>query len=245
MRLTVLGCNGTYPTPGAPASGYLVESGATVWVDAGSGTFAALQAVADPAGVDAIVLSHEHADHCLDVLGFAYARRYGTPELGPVPTYAPVPVRERLEAFVGRAGSAVFEALAFVDAVPGCGVELPGLSMTFAVTDHPVPTVAVRIDGPDAAIGYTSDTGPGVDLATFFEGVDALLAEATYQGATKPWPHHLTASEAGELARSAGVARPVLTHLWPTLDPRRSAAEAAETFGAEVEVATPGMIIEY
>ncbi|MDH3306558.1 MAG: MBL fold metallo-hydrolase [Acidimicrobiia bacterium] len=247
MRLTVLGCNGTYPTPGRPASGYLVETDhARIWMDAGSGTFAALQDVIPADSIDAIILTHEHSDHCLDIFGFAYARRYGSPDLPAVPTFAPSAVRDRLKAFIGREGSAVFEALEFRPVDGLSVVEFDDLTVSFCPTNHPVPTVAVRVRHGDQIYGYTSDTGVDPDLVGFFEDADALLIEASYQGhpSAKPWPHHLTATEAGSLARLAGVRRPILTHLWPTLDPRVSAAEAATGYGGEVEVAGPGMIIE-
>jgi ribonuclease BN (tRNA processing enzyme) len=98
--VTVLGCDGSYPGPGGAASGYLVQGGATrLWLDAGPGTFAALQRVVDPAAVDAIVLSHEHPDHWTDVESFAvWHRQSADLQSGarqPVPIYAPPGLRRR------------------------------------------------------------------------------------------------------------------------------------------------------
>lgn len=247
MRLTVLGCNGTYPTSGRPSSGYLIRTEqATVWLDCGTGTFAALQEYVDPNDLDAIVITHEHVDHCVDVLPFAYSRRYGHPFLGPVPVYAPASVPKRLEALIGRTGSAVFEALAFHRVDLGTEVDIKDLHLVFTQTNHPVPTMAVKLMGSPGSIAYTADTGVTDHLAGWAAGSDVLLAEASYlgSGADKPWPHHLTASEAGELATAANVGRLVLTHLWPTNDPGQSVEEASETFSGSVVAATPGLTID-
>jgi ribonuclease BN (tRNA processing enzyme) len=69
-----------------------------------------------------------------------------------------------------------------------------------------------------------------------------MLIEATYQGASedKPWAHHLTAGEAGEIARRVGARKAFLTHIWPTLDPSRSVEEASATFGRQADLAVPG-----
>ena len=69
MRLTVLGSSGTYPAPSNPASGYLIESGGTrVWSEAEPGTFAALARCLDWDLLDAVVVSHRHPDHCMDLV---------------------------------------------------------------------------------------------------------------------------------------------------------------------------------
>ena len=101
MRVTILGSNGTYGTPGRPSSGYLIDHEEThLWIDAGAGTFAALQDRIDPGILDGIVLSHAHADHCLDVFGFYYAMRYGRGSESPFPSFVPEGLEERLVAFL-------------------------------------------------------------------------------------------------------------------------------------------------
>ena len=90
-------------------------------------------------------------------------------------------------------------------------------------------------------MAYSADTGTGSDLVDLAAGANTLVAEATFQGQDKPAPHHLTATEAGEIAREAGVERLILTHLLPTLDPQRSIAEAAVVFGGDVMVAAPDL----
>ena len=93
---------------------------------------------------------------------------------------------------------------------------------------------------------YSADTGPGGDLAALAAGADLLLCEASLASGPGPqsWPYHLSAAEAGALAREAGVGRLLLTHLAPMLDPARSVAEAAEAFGGPVEWAAPGMEVQ-
>ncbi len=247
MRLTILGCNGTYPTPGRPSSGYLIQTDmTTVWLDCGTGTFAALQEHIDPTSVDAIIISHEHVDHCVDVLPFSYARRYGHPGLPAVPVYGPASVRERLEALIGRKGSAVFDALDFHPVDRATELRLGDLRVSFFAANHPVPTVAVKIVSERGTLVYTADTGVAEGMAAWAEGADVLLAEASYLGAPrdKPWPHHLTASEAGQLAASTDAGRLVLTHLWPTNDADLATTEASAVFAGDVTAATPGMIID-
>lgn len=215
-------------------------------MDAGPGTFAALQDQVDPGLVDGIVLSHAHSDHCLDIFGYYYSRRYGQNEATRVPVYVPEGLPARLLAFLGSEDHEITELLDFRVMGEGSSAQIGGLGLTFSITAHPVPTLCVRIEAGGRNLTYSADTGPGGGLPQLATSTDLLLCEATYQGEpeSKPWPHHLTAAEAGSIARATGAARLMLTHIWPTLDPSRSVAEAEETFGRSVALAVPGMSIK-
>ena len=231
LSLTVLGRSGSYPGPGEACSGYLVRgAGATVWLDAGSGTLANLQRHVGLGDVDAVVLSHEHPDHWSDVEGYWVALTYGECRRSGVPVYAPSGVRER--------SSSRFEPT-FDWRVVGDGdvAAVGGLSLRFSRTDHRPETLAVRIDGEGGSIGYSADTGPGWTLSELGPGLDLALCEASYTSDKQGAPGHLTAAQAGATARHAGVGRLLLTHLWPTIDPARSEAEGTESFGRRVDIA--------
>jgi ribonuclease BN (tRNA processing enzyme) len=233
LRLTVLGCCGSFPFPegGGAASGYLVDDGTTrVWVDAGSGTLTNLQRhLADLNRVDAVVLSHAHPDHWSDLEGFQVAckwmldRRY-------VPVYAPAGLREA----TSEPETATFVWHAIDD---GDEVMIGDLRLRFSETGHGPPTLAMRIEGGGRVLGYSADAGPEWPLAALGPGLDLALCEATFQREQEGMSKHLSARQAGETARAAGAARLLLTHLWPNLDREQSRAEGAEAFGAPVELA--------
>jgi ribonuclease BN (tRNA processing enzyme) len=234
LTLTVLGCSGSYPGPAGACSGYLVQAGGTsVWLDAGSGSLANLQRHLDLAAVDAIVLTHAHADHWSDVEGYFVAATHVLHHPpASVPVYAPVAVREAA-AFSRTPGS----SLAWHDVADGATVDIGALHLTFSRTDHPPETLAVRFDGEGRSLGYSADTGPGWSLSALGPGIHLALCEATYLSADEGTYPHMSARQSGVTAREAGAERLVLTHLWPIVDPAASAAEAEVAFGRPVEMA--------
>ena len=248
MRLTILGSNGTYATPGHPTSGYLLrEEGTSVWIDTGSGTFAALQGVTDFNSLDALIVSHVHADHCVDLLSFYHAVKYGGRPRSGIPTYVPAGLAGTLKGFLGDPDHGIGETLDFRIQDDGDDVAVGGIEFEFAITDHPVPTLGIRAQaGSGRVLAYSADTGPAGTWPRIAQNADLFLCEATYQGASedKPWPHHLTAGEAGRIARDSEARTLMLTHIWPTLDPERSVQEAEDTFGRQVRIAVPGMDVK-
>jgi len=239
--LTVLGCDGSYPGPGGAASGYLVRhAGVAVWLDAGPGTFANLQLVADPGSVDAVVLSHEHPDHWSDIESFAVWAMHERPER-PVPVYAPPGLRRR-SYFADAPG------LSWAEVVPEQQLQLGGLECRFAVTDHGPPTMAIRLDTAGrgrSSLAFSADTGPAWSVSALGDGIGTFLCEATFTTEHEGSSQHLSGRQAGSMAAAAGVGRLVLTHRWPTVSAEALADECAEAFGAPVDQAAIGQVLAW
>lgn len=264
MRVTVVGCSGSLPGPGSPASCYLVEAegphgagGTRTWrvlLDLGSGALGQLQNYVGLRQIDAVALSHLHADHCLDLCGMYVALKYHP--AGPPDSRLPV---------YGPAGTAARMARAYdIDVDPGMGAELDvlewrsgepvqigPLQLTPFQVVHPVEAYAIRVQGPsdDLAAGtvvlaYSGDTDTCSGLTAAAEGADVLLAEAAYQeGRDEVRGVHLTGRRAAQVARAADVGLLVLTHLPPWNDTATTVAEARAVWDGQLEVARPGLQI--
>lgn len=233
VTLTVLGCDGSWPGPGGAGSGYLVRVGATLLLlDAGPGTFAVLQTVIDPSEIDAVVISHHHADHWTDLLAIHTQARLGGRRT-TLPVYAPAEVAE-------RAGVERTPALDWRIVTHGDRAGIGEVSCAFHRTDHAEETLAVRIDGGGRALGYSADSGPAWSPEVLGSGLDLLLCEATYTAEHEGTAQHMSGRQAGSAARAAGAKRLVITHRWPTVDAREVAEEAAVAFGGPVEQAATG-----
>jgi ribonuclease BN (tRNA processing enzyme) len=239
VELTVLGCSGSYGGPPFDAcSGYLVRSGATsVWVDCGNGTFPHLQQHVALEDLSAVVITHQHPDHCADIYGLHVMMRYGL-ERGGLSVFAPEGLEERLGVLVNGWGN-TFDWKVIGD---GDGVELGNVALRFSRTDHPPPTYAVELSADGKRLVYTADTGPGWTVDAFGAGADLVLSEATYQEGRKGVPWHLTAHEAGRDAREAKASRLILTHIWPQFDPAVSAEEGSDAFAEPVTLAKPHLV---
>src|SRR5207302_8792828 len=147
-----------------------------------------------------------------------------------VPVYAPAGLRARMY----QDTAPVFDWHVVAD---GDRLQIAGLVLTFSRTDHGPETLAMRIGGAGRSLGYSADSGPGWSLEALGPGLDLALCEATFQREQEGMAQHMSARQAGTTARAAGVSRLLLTHVWPTLDPERSAVEGGDAFGAPVELA--------
>jgi len=247
MRLHVLGSSGGYARADNPCTGFLLEEEESrVWIDAGHGTFAALRRVTDFRRLDAVVLSHLHPDHCVDLFALHVALVWGEGRGTRIPLYAPPGAREFLAGFLFEDGLSKFDAAFDYHPIDAGGeTEIGPLRASFLRTQHPIHTLAMRLAGSTGVLTYSADTGPETDLVRFAAGSDLALFEATYQEAFRGAPVHLSATEAGERAAGAGVNRLALTHIWPPLDPGISVAEAqAAAGGIPVVAAEPGGTLE-
>jgi ribonuclease BN (tRNA processing enzyme) len=238
VELTVLGCSGSFGAPPAGAcSGYLVRQGTTaIWMDCGNGTFANLQEHVSVEDLDAVVITHEHPDHCVDVYGLHLLLHYGL-ERTAFPIYGPEGIEAHLGQLVDGDWGGTFDWNVIDDTAR---TTVGDIALRFSRTDHPPPTYAVEATAEGKRLVYTADTGPGWSVDAFGPEPDLVLSEATYLTArNKPDYPHLSAEEAGRAAREARARRLVLTHLWPGTDRRLAVAEGSEAFGEAVILAAP------
>jgi ribonuclease BN (tRNA processing enzyme) len=237
VRLTVVGCSGSAPGPASAASCYLVEhEGFRLLLDLGNGAFGPLQGLLDPADVDAVFLSHLHADHCLDVAPFVVWSRYAGPTPHRrVPLYAPAGAERRLALAYDADGGPLTDVFDFAVVTPGLW-RLGPFEVTTARTAHPAECHAVRLTAGARSLVYTGDTGPCARLVDLARDADTLLAEAAHPEVPDlPADLHLTGTQAGELAARAHVRRLLVTHVPAWVDAAAQLAAAQAVFpGAEL-----------
>ena len=244
MKLTVIGCSGSYPGPDSPASCYLVEAeheGRTwrVLLDLGSGAFGALQRHVDPLTIDAVLLTHLHPDHYFDLSGLYVVWKYHpSGARPPIPVWGPRNVARQAARAYGLPDtpgmSAEFDFHEYDDQ--------PILFGPFTIVAtrvvHPVPAYGLRVEADGRVLAYSGDTGPCAELVDLARDADVLLAEAAFQeGGDNPVDLHLTGVDAGRAASKADVGRLLLTHIPPWHDREVALAEARTTFAGSVELA--------
>jgi ribonuclease BN (tRNA processing enzyme) len=247
MELTVLGSQGTWPGPGGETCGYLVShDGFHLWVDAGTGTFARLQQHVRIDDVGAMLVTHGHPDHFVDIIPAFYARHYGGFGKPNLPFYSPDGFTEQAALLVSENGRNVMaEAYDFRIAEERRPFEEGPFRITpLEMTHIGGPALGYRIEAGGVVLAYTGDTGPCEAAVEVGRDSHLLLAEATYQNASSLMPFHLSAAQAGEHAAVAGARRLVLTHLTPDLDPVVSLREAATTYDGPIDLAVPGLVLE-
>ncbi|MFJ8044879.1 MBL fold metallo-hydrolase [Kitasatospora sp. NPDC096147] len=247
MKLTVVGCSGSFPSAESPCSSYLVEAdGYRVLLDLGNGALGALQKYAGLYEIDAILLSHLHADHCIDLCAYWVARNYrleGCPD--PVPVYGPEGTAERLaRAYDMPEQPGMTEVFDFHTLTEGSFVLGP-LRVTVARVNHPVEAFAFRIEHEGRSLVYSGDTGESPELVELARGTELFLCEAAYTDGKETFSAvHLNGREAGQHAAAAGVGRLVLTHIPPWTDPEVNRRDAAAVFPGPVELARPGAVYQ-
>ena len=248
VRLTVIGCSGSFPGPDSPASCYLLEaSGFRLLLDLGNGAVGALQRHAPLGGIDAVCLSHHHADHCLDMCPFWVARTFGPDgPLRRIPVYGPEGTARRMARAYGLdEHPGMTQAFDFVTLTPGSR-QIGPFQVTVAHMNHPVETFGFRVEQDGRSVAYSADTGECPALVDLARGADLLLCEASFLSTPGLAPNmHLTAGQAVAHAAAAGVGRLILTHLVPWNDRARTLAEAGDVpFGQPVSLAAQGQVVD-
>jgi ribonuclease BN (tRNA processing enzyme) len=259
MRLTVLGKSPSWQDVDGACSGYLVQEGDTsVVIDCGNGVFGKMRRFVDYVDVDAVVLSHLHADHFLDLVPFSYALTYA-PRQQPVPVHiwpgtdtpahprliAPPGARDCFRRVVGAWGNEdlVENAFELEEYEESSTPQVGPLRFEFHKVPHFVETFAIAVTSSNGGgrLIYGADCKPTEALVEFARGADLLLAEGTLPRPERTGERgHLTPEEAGEHAKRAGVKRLVITHVSDELGDDWALDHARAGFGAAVELAREG-----
>ena len=247
MRLTVIGCSGSFPGPDSPASCYLLEAeGFRLVMDMGNGALGVLQRHAELFGIDAICVSHLHADHCIDLSSYWVARQYAPDgSRPPIPVYGPRDAAAQVVPDLGP-GAEVPDGsprFGFCDLKPGT-TEIGPFRVTADRVNHPVETFGFRVEHAGWTLAYSADTGESETLVRLAAGADVLLCEASFLDGQNTRPDlHLTARQAAAHAARAGVGHLVLTHLVPWNDRDRTLAEADGIYRGPLSLATSGLVL--
>ena len=263
MRLTVLGKSPAWQDVDGACSGYLLEhDGTALLIDCGNGVFAKMRRFVDYVDVAAVVVSHLHADHLLDLVPFSYALTYA-PRQQPVPVdrwpgtdnparptlFAPPGGRDFFRRLVGSWGNEdlVENAFDLEEYAPDSVLEVGPFRVSFSEVPHFVDTYAISVETENGGgrLAYGADSRPAEELVEFAREADLFLVEATLPRPERTGIRgHLTPEEAGEHARRAGAKHVVLTHISDELDEEDARERAARTFGAQVDVAREGAVYE-
>ena len=261
MRVTVLGKSPSWQDAGGACSGYLLQENDTaVLVDCGNGVFSKLRQRIDYVDVDAVVISHLHADHFLDLVPYAYALTYA-PRQQPVPVppwpgtdkpakprlIAPPGARDTFRRVVGAWGNEdlIENAFELEEYEESSTPEVGPLRFAFRSVPHFTETFAIKVSNGRGTFAYGADSRPSDELCRFAKGSDLFIVEATLPRPERTGIRgHLTPEEAGEHAKLAEVKRVVLTHISDELDATWARDQASKAFGRRVDVAREGAVYE-
>ncbi|MDJ0346474.1 MBL fold metallo-hydrolase [Streptomyces sp. H10-C2] len=241
-RLTVLGTCGAWPQAGRAASGFLLEyDWFRLVLDLGYATLPRLLTYCEGGDIDAVVITHEHPDHCADLSALGRERYFSDDRRARVPLYCTPGVIGRVQAM--EPSEDLLDVFS-VYRLPGTHQVGP-FQLDAVLLPHHVPHAGVRVTAPGLTVAYSGDAGPDAALAPLGACASLFVIGATLQGPPPDEdPRHLmSATEAGTWATRAGAQRLLLTHFWPDSDRARSVTEAQSTFAGEVIAADEGLIV--
>lgn len=250
--LTVLGSSCSIPRPGRACSSYLVEfPGVAIVADLGTGAFANLIAHRTLGRIDALLISHMHADHFIDVIQLRYALKYGDePRARKLPLYLPpggdTMLRHMAAVFHPESDDDFFAEVYDIRTYdPERPLRIGDVAVRFAPTTHYIPTFAMRFEGGGRSIVYSSDSAPDDGLRSLAAGAGLFVCEATLsrEGEAKLPRAHMSAREAGAMASSAGVGRLILSHYPASHEVASMEHDAREEYAGPLAIADDGLTV--
>lgn len=259
MNITVLGGAAACPNPGQGCSSYLVSHGsASLLLDCGPDTLSVLRSVADYRAIDAIIISHTHADHTLDLIPYRYGLRYepgrDRHDAHKVPLWMPpggTPFLAKLGAALAHGDE---ESIEFFESTfriseyaADRDYQVGPFTLRFVPTFHAIPCWAVRVEGSGKSLTYLADSSFHPSLIDFAGGSNVLICEGTLlesdEDSSTAQQTHMTAAQAGMLAAASGVDQLILTHLWSAFGFAAYEAEARSHFDGTLHIAKPGLVV--
>ncbi|HVV30253.1 MAG TPA: MBL fold metallo-hydrolase [Mycobacteriales bacterium] len=244
MKLTVLGCAGTFPGAASGCSSYLLEhDGFRLMVDCGYGAVGALQRHGDLLDLDAVLLSHLHADHCVDLVGYAYARFYHpTAHPLPLPVWGPRGTEARIQKAMESSRTPWLNQVYDWRELTAGDHQIGPFHITAQQVAHPVECYGLRIEAGGRTLTYSADTGPCDVLVELARDADLFLCEASFvEHQDNPVGVHLTGAQAGRAAVDAGARSLLLTHLVAWHDEAVVLGEAKDVYPGELRLARCGV----
>ena len=243
MRLTVLGAGPAYTDrEGASGACYLVSHGSTnLLLDLGQGSFPRIFPNLRPEALDAVIVSHLHPDHFIDLVPLRHYLRYELTPRRRVRVLGPSDLGGRLDALHATPG---FSAEALELATLGEGTHDVGrLVIEGRLVTHTDESYAIRVSRADGGPGmvYSGDCGRADDIAPLVRPGDTILSEASFgPGPVPPGAIHLDSPAVGRLATATGAARVLLTHLQMGHDPDATVEACRAAYEGPVEMVWPG-----
>lgn len=231
MKLKILGCVSPYPNKKNACPGYLItDNNIRILLDCGNGITKNLKLPYDLENLT-IIISHLHKDHYGDLLALGYAS-YVYNKLGilkdKINVY--IPKDENLEDYNYLINFKKENYLNIIPYKEDTTININSLNISFKETKHPIKTYAIKITDNKNTLTYSSDTGFDNNLINFFKNSDILLCESSFLKEQKNGNNHLTAEEAGKLAKLSNVKKLILTHYWPEIKNKKYLKEAKSIF---------------
>ncbi|HEB13012.1 MAG TPA: MBL fold metallo-hydrolase [Actinobacteria bacterium] len=246
MEIIVLGASGTFPRAGGACNGYLVRHGQTnILIDMGTGVLSRLYDWLSPGDLDALVITHLHPDHFLDIYPYRYYLEFCARDKLPLQVLAPTGASDYIQRLFNEPDPTKFgEVFSFSDLQGVAGKNIGGLALTSHEVPHLKPTYGMTVEADGRRVFYTSDTAFDESLGKIADGVDLLLAETTLTAAQVGTPvAHMTTTQVGKLASEARVDRLLLTHIWPHFDRQTILEEVRAEFNGKIDLADEGLVI--
>ena len=246
LRLDVLGAGPAYTDRvGSAGAAYLIRSGGTAIVlDLGQGSFPRLASTIEPSTLDAVVVSHLHPDHFIDLVALRHYLRWQFHPGRRVRVIAPAGLADRLDALHAEPG---FTAAALdVETVEPGRSDIGALSLQAGRVHHTADSYGFRVASREAngygpGLVYSGDCGRAEDLDALVRPGDALLSEVSFgPGPVPPGAKHLDGPAVGALAARTGAGRVLLTHIQMGFDEDATIAAVRARYDGPVDLVRPG-----